>query len=725
MNIDDFISNYDFNPLIEKLLKDNNILPGENTYSRHQQEIRKFTEKFRKSMHDRNYFQDLPTLNDDFSSFVVLINTPFVEEAKRDKFKTFMAKKVAVNFKDRIKDYIFPYTDADKDKLKDGAMIMLQFESNEEAKLAAQALNGAQIDKTRKGTAVAYLDYDKVLSMDEKYTKPDKVNFVSKFEWENNNLTEMIYLKNPSHIKVMNIHYLKKELSQIYSIPNENIINMSWSPQGKYLVVSETDKINLYSGDQSVKDHEISVHAKDYSISNDEKYMITFIGYSESKEDTEQKQLKENVFIRDIDNNELIRGIAINKDEHFSNFKWSYDSAYFGRIKKEILIIYGAPKMQIIMDPVEKKRHPIMDNVKKFEWFPNKNVVLAVSEKYSQKKLVESQINFIEIPSRNQYSQASLMDLEIISFKWHKSNSILAVLCKKPYKTVWSVRLFHFEKDTLTYRSGHADLPKSNKETPYYDMSLYWMDNNIFVITKHKENNLDTLCVFPYKYDKKKITITPWVETGKALKNLKHSNFLPSNNGTHFLLACLDTNNSNSYGKVDLYAIFDNKINFCKNMEFGQGVENIKWDEGGRLFVVEITKKKENDGMRIFNCKGNLVYDYKDSSLVSTAWRPRHFPLLDRFTEYEKIEKEFNKIKTKYDEEDAEFLSEIDKTKRAIEKQKRDKFNGIASKRKQKWQEEHKEKIQHDKEPPKLELHEFWIEEIIKTEETLLVSDTY
>ena len=68
---------------------------------------------------------------------------------------------------------------------------------------------------------------------------------------------------------------------------------------------------------------------------------------------------------------------------------------------------------------------------------------------------------------------------------------------------------------------------------------------------------------------------------------------------------------------------------------------------------------------------------------------------------------------------------EIDKTKRAIEKQKRDKFNGIASKRKQKWQEEHKEKIQHDKEPPKLELHEFWIEEIIKTEETLLVSDTY
>jgi hypothetical protein len=160
-------------------------------------------------------------------------------------------------------------------------------------------------------------------------------------------------------------------------------------------------------------------------------------------------------------------------------------------------------------------------------------------------------------------------------------------------------------------------------------------------------------------------------------------------------------------------------------MEFGQGVENIKWDEGGRLFVVEITKKKENDGMRIFNCKGNLVYDYKDSSLVSTAWRPRHFPLLDRFTEYENIEKEFNKIKTKYDEEDAEFLSEIDKTKRAIEKQKRDKFNGIASKRKQKWQEEHKEKIQHDKESPKLELHEFWIEEIIKTEETLLVSDTY
>ena len=81
---------------------------------------------------------------------------------------------------------------------------------------------------------------------------------------------------------------------------------------------------------------------KDYVLSSDETHLITFSGISEIDSN------KENVFIWDLFNDELIRGFNINKDEKFENFKWSPDAKFFGRIKKDVMIVYESPKMQII-----------------------------------------------------------------------------------------------------------------------------------------------------------------------------------------------------------------------------------------------------------------------------------------------------------------------------------------------------------------------------------------
>ena len=87
---------------------------------------------------------------------------------------------------------------------------------------------------------------------------------------------------------------------------------------------------------------EIKNSVKSYILSNNETHLISFTGMYD-KDST-----KENVFIWDLLANELIRGFTINKEEKFENFKWSASSKYFGRIKKDILIIYESPKMQII-----------------------------------------------------------------------------------------------------------------------------------------------------------------------------------------------------------------------------------------------------------------------------------------------------------------------------------------------------------------------------------------
>lgn len=87
---------------------------------------------------------------------------------------------------------------------------------------------------------------------------------------------------------------------------------------------------------------ELKNSVKNFCLSSNENHLISFTGMND-------KDLnKENVFIWDLLGDELIRGFTINKEEKFENFKWSPTGKFFGRIKKDILIIYEAPKMQII-----------------------------------------------------------------------------------------------------------------------------------------------------------------------------------------------------------------------------------------------------------------------------------------------------------------------------------------------------------------------------------------
>jgi hypothetical protein len=215
------------------------------------------------------------------------------------------------------------------------------------------------------------------------------------------------------------------------------------------------------------------------------------------------------------------------------------------------------------------------------------------------------------MPSRRTFPASAIAGLEVVGFEWHKNNSTLAVLCKNQDKSPkWSVRIFDFDNNKHLYRSMHTNL---FSEVSYYSVTIKWLGNDLFVAPKFKDNNLDTLSVFPFKLDKKTLKIEPW-SSDKQLKNTKHSSFIPSTNGVHFIIACLDPNNTNSYGKVDLYAVFENSINFCRSYEFSNNIENIKWDQGGRLFLAEFTRKQK-EGVKFFDCEGNLLFDCKDPTI--------------------------------------------------------------------------------------------------------------
>jgi hypothetical protein len=312
---------------------------------------------------------------------------------------------------------------------------------------------------------------------------------------------------------------------------------------------------------------------------------------------------------------ELIRDLTITKDENFSQFKWSRDSQFFGRIKKDILIIYEAPKMQMLPDS-QGVRQPIKDNVKDFHWFPNRSNIVTISEKRSGNKLNESILQFFEMPSRKSFSSSSLSGLEIISLEWHKNNNYLAVLCKSTDKNPkWSIRMFELDNVKHSFRSAHTNLIIGDGTGQFYSMSIKWMGNDLLIAPKFRDNGLESMHVIPYKMDKKTLQILPWAEEN-FLKNLKHSHFLPSPNEAHFLLACMDQNNSNNFGKVDLFVIDSGKLNFAKSYEFTNNLESVKWDHGGRLFLIELTRKQQ-EGIKFYDCLGNLIFDFKGENIIS------------------------------------------------------------------------------------------------------------
>jgi hypothetical protein len=73
-------------------------------------------------------------------------------------------------------------------------------------------------------------------------------------------------------------------------------------------------------------------------------------------------------------------------------------------------------------------------------------------------------------------------------------------------------------------------------------------------------------------------------------------------------------NNRNSYGRVDLYAVFDNTINYCKTFDFQNTLSNLVWDFGGRLFTAEFFFKGL-EGFKLYDPLGNMIYDNREVTL--------------------------------------------------------------------------------------------------------------
>lgn len=70
MNSEKYFDEYEYKSIISKILKENKINPGEPEYNRHYQELKNRAEAIKKKFRSKNYFQDMPTFDNEYSSYV-------------------------------------------------------------------------------------------------------------------------------------------------------------------------------------------------------------------------------------------------------------------------------------------------------------------------------------------------------------------------------------------------------------------------------------------------------------------------------------------------------------------------------------------------------------------------------------------------------------------------------------------------------------------------------
>jgi hypothetical protein len=71
INPENYFETFDYSHTIDEILKENNVFSDDNHYNRHMQEMKKKIEDAKRIYKTKDYFKELPALDNDFSSYVI------------------------------------------------------------------------------------------------------------------------------------------------------------------------------------------------------------------------------------------------------------------------------------------------------------------------------------------------------------------------------------------------------------------------------------------------------------------------------------------------------------------------------------------------------------------------------------------------------------------------------------------------------------------------------
>jgi len=177
-----------------------------------------------------------------------------------------------------------------------------------------------------------------------------------------------------------------------------------WSPNGTYLVLIKSDKVEFISGSKMLPI--LTIHqpkVETVIFSPCEKYIVLYMPKSNTPYE-----------VWNFQTNEKIREFEQQSGEDANSFKWSQDSKFIARVTKKkqlneageeiddsektYITTYELPSMAMCQDSEGNKTSIFVDGLSEFTWAPHKNVLIYTS--FPDGETVFPRVSFMEMPTR-------------------------------------------------------------------------------------------------------------------------------------------------------------------------------------------------------------------------------------------------------------------------------------------------------------------------------------
>jgi len=623
------------------------------------------------------------TMEIGFPTVVVADNTPIVGPERTEKLKLVLSK--IFNAVGKVRDLHLP---VGQDQQTMG-FVFVEYHTAEEAETAIKKLNGYKLDKNHVFLVNNYEDFRKYENIGEEYAAPEPTPFSA-----TENLRSWLLREDAADQYCLRY----QDTTEIVwnTGGDEPLVDIKqdkwtetfakWSPLGTYfLTIITTRGVVTWGGSKWEKVHRFphaGVKVVDWSPS--EKYLVTAAPQYQENDDPNDPQC---IIIWDARTGVKLRGFLGSNNSTWPVFKWTSDDKYFIRMSEDTLSIYEAPSMTLIDQKSLK-----IPGLKDFAVSPSDPIISYFVPERDNKP---ASVVLIDIPSKKERRSKNLMAVGDCKMFWHPQGHFLCIKAEKINKTKKTS-----STDFEIIRLREKDVPIDHLEIKDPLVAFAW------------EPKGNRFAILAGEGPRPNLSFYVMEKTVKLLKTIdkKTANHLFwSPEGNHIVLAGLQNLN----GVLEFFSVNDMET---MGTEDHFMATNVEWDPSGRYVTsyVSFWRHPSETGYNLYNFQGKVLMQVMKERFYEFLWRPRPKSLLpEKRQDY--IKRNMAKFAENLEKEDKEIKAVEKARKQKIRGDKREAFEAIISKLRNRYNTEAAQRaalgVEEEKEED-IERQEEWVEEV-------------
>lgn len=606
---------------------------------------------------DQDYGVPEVYLNDDMRNCLIVEGLPVVEAAKADKLVPFVQAKFA-KFGPLIKENFYL-------PLQDGKTLgycFMEFESVEHAQAALEGLNNTPMDKQHTFRISHYSEYLRLQDYSEQYQEPvieeyqpkenvrawlTDAEFRDQYVVRHDTETEVFWNDPLRGGRALDYGgEVQKSEGKVWTEAQ-----VAWSPRGSYLLTFHSQGVQIWGGASWSKlGRFLHPRVQQIDFSPCERYLATFSG-----------EEPESIVVWEVSSGKKLASFstayAVEKNQEWPYLKWSHDGQYVSRVVADNIEIYTTANMKLLDD--KPMRVP---NVRDACWSPVANILSYWVPEFEN---APARVSLINIPSRTVLRDKHLVYVTDVKMHWQSEGACLMVQVSRQTKGPKGVIVKTTMLDIFVLEE--KGVPVESFELKDNILAVSWEPKGRRFALIHSvegSNNKNTVTIYNYK--NKKFAIENAME-GRMTNRLYWS---PA--GNVLVLGIMGTSEDKTLEFYD--ATKKEILAACEHPL----VTDVEWDPAGRFCTSIVGQALHNtsarynidNGYKVWNAKGKLVFTQMVDRCFQVLWRPRPPTLL---SENQVKEIKRNALKDKYSKKFDDADDDIRQTQlTGVTKERRD-----------------------------------------------------